>query len=270
MQRAWTRSNAWGVVALELQLDLRSAHAYRSNAQIARVVTEQWFAAEMYCPACNSDRLGRTANNCPGYDFACPECKLRLQLKSRKFSAGNRIVDAGYGAMIKAIRSDTAPSLALLQYSSSWSVTDLLVVPSFFFTEAAIEKRKPLSAFARRANWVGCNILLDKIPIDGRITVVKDGFPVSPPSVRNQYKNVLPLKELDSKARGWTLDVLRCLRSLGKQDVTLAEAYAFAGALQREHPNNKHVKDKIRQQLQVLRNLGILQFEERGRYRLVR
>ncbi len=179
-------------------------------------------------------------------------------------------MDAGYDAMITAIRSDSAPSLALLQYSRSWSVTDLLVVPSFFFTETAIEKRKPLSALARRANWVGCNILLDKIPIDGRITVVKDGMAVNPPSVRKQFKNFLPLKELDSKTRGWTLDVLRCLRSLGKQEVTLAEAYAFAGTLQREHPNNKHVKDKIRQQLQVLRDLGILEFQERGRYRLVR
>ena len=224
----------------------------------------------MYCPGCISDRLGRAPNNCPGYDFACPECKLRLQLKSRKFSVGNRIVDAGYDAMIKAIRSDAAPSLALLQYSPSWSVTDLLVVPSFFFTETAIEKRKPLSALARRANWVGCNILLDKIPVDGRITVVRDGIPVSPPSVRKLYNQTLPLRELGSKTRGWTLDVLRCLRSLGKQDVTLAEAYAFAGALQREHPNNRHVKDKIRQQLQILRDLGILEFEKRGRYRLVR
>ena len=225
----------------------------------------------MYCPACSSDRLGRAPNNCPGYDFACPECELRLQRKSRKFSAGNRIVDAGYDAMIRAIRSDKAPSLALLQYSPSWSVTDLLVVPSFFFTETAIEKRKPLSALARRANWVGCNILLDKIPIDGRITVVRDGIPASPPSVRNLYNQTLPLQELDSKTRRLERsDVLRCLRSLGKQDVTLAEAYSFADTLQREHPNNKHVKDKIRQQLQDLRNLGILEFEKRGRYRLER
>ena len=224
----------------------------------------------MYCPACRSDRLSQAPNNCPGYDFACPNCRLRLQLKSRKFSAGNRIVDAGYDAMIKAIRSDTAPSLALLQYSSSWSVTDLLIVPSFFFSETAIERRKPLSASARRANWVGCNILLDKIPVDGRIAVVRGGIPLSSSAVRNQYERMLPLQGLDAKTRGWTLDVLRCLRSLGKQEVTLAEVYGFTAILQHEHPNNKHVKEKIRQQLQVLRDLGILGFETRGQYRLIR
>jgi hypothetical protein len=30
------------------------------------------------------------------------------------------------------------------------------------------------------------------------------------------------------------------------------------------HPDNRHIKDKIRQQLQVLRDLGILRQPERG------
>jgi type II restriction enzyme len=35
------------------------------------------------------------------------------------------------------------------------------------------------------------------------------------------------------------------------------------------HPDNRHVRDKIRQQLQVLRNLGLVEFLGRGRYRSV-
>ena len=35
------------------------------------------------------------------------------------------------------------------------------------------------------------------------------------------------------------------------------------------HPENNHVKPKIRQQLQVLRDAGVLEFVSRGKYRVV-
>jgi type II restriction enzyme len=35
------------------------------------------------------------------------------------------------------------------------------------------------------------------------------------------------------------------------------------------HPDNRHVPDKIRQQLQVLRDLGFVEFLGGGRYRCV-
>ena len=44
--------------------------------------------------------------------------------------------------------------------------------------------------------------------------------------------------------------------------------YAHADKLAKLHPNNTHVRDKIRQQLQVLRDLGFLQFFGSGSYRL--
>jgi type II restriction enzyme len=170
--------------------------------------------------------------------------------------------------MIQAIRSDNAPSLALLEYSSSWSVVNLLIVPDFFFTEAAIERRKPLSATARRAYWVGCNILMDNVPLDGRIAVVANSAPLHPAVVRGQYRQVLPFRQLDTGTRGWTLDVLRGLQAIGKRELALSDVYTLEKTLQREHPKNKHVRAKIRQQLQILRDLGFLTFEARGRYRL--
>ena len=42
--------------------------------------------------------------------------------------------------------------------------------------------------------------------------------------------------------------------------------YAFAGQLQELHRCNRHVPDKTRQQLQVLRDLGLVEFLGRGRY----
>jgi type II restriction enzyme len=51
-------------------------------------------------------------------------------------------------------------------------------------------------------------------------------------------------------------------------EFTTADAYAFTRELEKLHPDNRHVKDKIRQQLQVLRDLGLLQHVGRGVWRL--
>jgi type II restriction enzyme len=249
-------------------LELRSR--YRSNSQIARVLTEKWFAGQMYCPACDSGTFVPAPNNCPGIDFTCPKCALSAQLKSRRTALTNRIVDAGYDAMIRAIRSNQAPNLFLLRYSAAWSIIDLLLIPSFFFTESAIEKRTPLSSMARRAGWVGCNILLNNVPEDGRIPVVTEGVAANPSQVRDSYQRLQPFREIEISARGWTLDILNIVRKLGKKDVSLPEFYQFEGLLQGLHPNNKNVRPKIRQQLQVLRDLGYLGFEGGGHYRVLR
>jgi len=42
------------------------------------------------------------------------------------------------------------------------------------------------------------------------------------------------------------------------------------GWLAKLHPKNKHIPDKIRQQLQVLRDHGIIEFLGRGEYRIKR
>jgi len=49
----------------------------------------------------------------------------------------------------------------------------------------------------------------------------------------------------------------------------VSDVYAHAAALSKLPPQNAHIHDKIRQQLQVLRDLGRLEFLGRGRYRLV-
>jgi type II restriction enzyme len=72
--------------------------------------------------------------------------------------------------------------------------------------------------------------------------------------VRERFKRVKPLKEISVMERGWTLDVLNGVRSLGKKEFTNTDAYTLAGQLEQLHPDNRHVRDKIRQQLQVLRD----------------
>lgn len=67
---------------------------------------------------------------------------------------------------------------------------------------------------------------------------------------------------------GWTLDVLNGVRSLGKKEFTNTDAYTLAGQLEKLHPDNRHVRDKIRQQLQVLRDAKLLVHVGSGVWRL--
>jgi type II restriction enzyme len=62
------------------------------------------------------------------------------------------------------------------------------------------------------------------------------------------------------------LDVLNAVRRLMKAEFALDDVYAFESELQAAHPKNRNVKPKIRQQLQVLRDLGFIQFTGQGRY----
>ncbi|MCD8007691.1 MAG: hypothetical protein LUF68_01930, partial [Clostridiales bacterium] len=54
-----------------------------------------------------------------------------------------------------------------------------------------------------------------------------------------------------------------------KVQFTLSEVYDFRDELKRQHPDNHNIEAKIRQQLQVLHDKGILEFVDRGVYRKI-
>ena len=64
----------------------------------------------------------------------------------------------------------------------------------------------------------------------------------------------------------WTLNVKNCIASLANTRFTLQEIYAFDSRLQKQHPDNQHIKAKIRQQLQILRDQKYLVFLGNGKY----
>jgi type II restriction enzyme len=256
---------------MRLELPIESGAGYKSASQVARVVTEAWALGNMYCPACVSNNLTDTANNTEAVDFVCGRCAAGYQLKAKSGAIGRKVVDAGYDAMIRAIEKDQLPHFLFLGYSKdSFRVNDLVLVPSFCLGRSAIEARKPLAETARRAGWVGCNIVLDYVPPEGRIPIIEGGRVVSKAAVRRSFQEVQPLSELATEVRGWTLDVLTAARSLGKDMFELGEMYRFEERLGRIHPGNKNVRPKIRQQLQILRDLGYLEFVRRGVYRWVK
>jgi len=252
---------------VNLQCSGQSAEGLRSPSQIARAVSEDWCTREMFCPGCNADSLVKTRSGSPACDFICGSCNERYELKSGKRTVAGRIPDSAYGAMVAAIRNDKTPNLLAMQYSPALQVLNLLLIPRYFFTESVIEKRPPLSLNARRAGWVGCNILLNRIPADGQIPVVINGVASNKANVREQFARAKALTQLSVPERGWTVDVLNGVHDLGRKEFTLVEAYSLEGYLTDLHPKNRHVRAKIRQQLQVLRDLGFLQFLGDGRYR---
>ena len=171
--------------------------------------------------------------------------------------------------MKRALERDAFPHLFLLHYDwSSRRVSDLFLIPRYFLSLSAIEARKPLGPNARRAGWIGCNIVLSHVPPDGRIPVVDSGAAIPSMVVRKRFAATRVMGQVVSPERGWTLDLLTALRSLGQEEFSLGEAYAFESHLSTLHPNNRHVRPKIRQQLQVLRDLEFVTFLGSGQYQL--
>lgn len=81
-------------------------------------------------------------------------------------------------------------------------------------------------------------------------------------------KTLFLQEEKEISAKGWLLDVMICIERLKRKEFSLSEVYTFEDELGKKYPNNKHIKDKIRQQLQVLRDKDYLQFTNKGNYRL--
>lgn len=100
---------------------------------------------------------------------------------------------------------------------------------------------------------------------DGRtpLTII-----ATPEQVRARFERVKPLKELSIKQRGWALDVLNIVRRLGKMQFTNQDVYAFERELEQLHAGNRHIRDKIRQQLQNLARAGFLIHAGRNDYRV--
>jgi len=255
---------------MNLFFDTKLADEYTSTPQKIRVLTEDWVDRQVYCPNCGHLDIDKYRNNKPVADFFCSNCREDYELKSKKSFVGTKIVDGAYRTMIERLQSINNPNFFLLNYDlSDFSVLNFLVIPKHFFIPNIIEKRKALSQTARRAGWVGCNILLQSIPQTGKIFFVKDKQIESKEKVLAKWQKTLFLREeKEIEAKGWLLDIMICVDKLGVKDFLLDEVYTFENELSKKHPDNRHIKDKIRQQLQVLRDKGYLKFIERGRYRL--
>lgn len=255
---------------MNLRFDLSLADRYNSSSQIARVLTEKWIENNMFCPRCGNTSLNHFENNRPVADFFCPICKNEYELKSKNGSLGDKINDGSYDTMINRITSNANLDFFFMSYiAKEHKVNDLILIPKYFFVPDIIEKRKPLAQTARRAGWTGCNILISKIPEQGKIPIIINGYLINKDMIIYKTNKSQSLETQDMLSRGWLMDILSCVNQITNNEFNLDEMYAYENILACKHPDNNNIRAKIRQQLQFLRDKGYIEFLGRGRYRKI-
>lgn len=252
---------------MKLSFNTKFAEGYKSKSQIARVLSENWVKENSYCPCCGGIELNEYENNRPVADFFCKKCDEDFELKSKNGKLSSVINDGAYYAMIERINSNKNPNFFFLTYSKNWIVENFIIIPKQFFTPEIIIKRNSLKETAKRAGWIGCNINISNIAEVGKIFLIKDSKIIDKKVVENSFNKTLFLRDKKTDAKGWLLDVMLCVDAIHSNVFTLDDIYQFENKLKLKYPNNNFIRDKIRQQLQVLRDKGIIEFIGRGNYK---
>lgn len=232
-------------------------------------MSETWVGKNMFCPICGNLHISKLDNNMPVADLQCENCGEIYELKSKQGKIGNKINDGAYATMLERINSSSNPDLFVMSYSKDYQVTDLILIPKFFFVQSIIEKRKPLAHTARRAGWVGCNIVFGDVPTQGKIKIIENQKLYDTKEIIENYAQIKRLQINNLENRGWLMDVLNCVNEINTTDFSLQDIYEFTEHLQEKHIKNHNIEAKIRQQLQILRNKGFIEFTTRGHYRKI-
>jgi type II restriction enzyme len=252
---------------MDLTLDLSLGERYKSETQKARVISEAWAERNAFCCSCGGV-LSRGQNNARVLDFTCAKCHKDFELKSIRGTFANKVPDGAFTAMMERLRDVSSPDFFFLTYDLKTAcVTDFFAVPTSFLDSTVIEKRKPLGPDARRAGWIGCNIVMHRIPEAGKVFYVRNREILKKSAVIETWERTVFLRrEASLEARGWTLEILRIIQSFSAREFTLQRMYDFEAQLKKRFPRNNFIRAKIRQQLQVLRDAGLSGFNGRGRY----
>ncbi len=252
---------------MKIDFNTKIAQSYKSNSQKIRVLSEDWVNSEIFCPNCGF-RINSYENGKPVADFYCSHCSEDYELKSKKDSMGKEIVDGAYETMLERLRSSNNPNFFFLNYDiRNYEVLNFAVIPKHFFVPEIIKKRN--RGIRNRPNYIMCSIDLTGIPKSGKIFYIKNKKIENKDKVLENWQKTLFLRESKkAELKGWILDIMNCIDKLGKNEFTLDEMYSFENLLHHRYTGNEHIKDKIRQQLQFLRDKNYLEFLGNGRYRL--
>jgi hypothetical protein len=105
--------------------------------------------------------------------------------------------------------------------------------------------------------------LKSRLPTRTQIRVIEGEEAETLELPTNEAEELLPV------TAGWTHLVFQRLLRFGRIEFTTDEAFrACVPEIARRFPQNGHPREKVRQQLQVLRDLGLVHFLAPGHYRL--
>lgn len=251
-----------------LSFDLSEAGRYNSERQTIRDLTESWLGANGYCPNCGCKPISKFENNKPVADFFCSRCDEQFELKSKAgLSSGSKVPDGAYNTMIQRIQANDNPNFFFLAYKKAdYSVQQLILVPKHFITVDMIVPRK--RALKGRPNYLMCDMDISSLPESGKIHLIDRAQMINPETVYKQWQANLFLRQQKLEKKGWLLAIMRCIDKLPEK-FNLMQMYEFETQLKLQFPENNHIKDKIRQQLQILRDQNVIEFLARGQYRKV-
>ncbi|MBW8041776.1 MAG: hypothetical protein FVQ85_17505 [Planctomycetes bacterium] len=111
--------------------------------------------------------------------------------------------------------------------------------------------------------------ILAKVPKEKRIKFEKsekDLFPKEPYEPEDDLYDG-GVKTIANTLSGWRLDTFNVVSKIPVNIFKLDQVYANKQHLQELHPENRNIDAKIRQQLQELRDLGLVEFLGGGVYR---
>lgn len=91
-------------------------------------------------------------------------------------------------------------------------------------------------------------------------TLVKP-FPLIKENSYAYYEDII------EKLSGWQKDIFVIINGFNSDYFTLKDLYLWQDKLKQIHPKNNTIEEKIRQVLQQLRDYGLIEFEEKGKYK---
>ena len=113
-----------------------------------------------------------------------------------------------------------------------------------------------------------CSINLVPLPESGKIFLIDNSRIIEPEIVLKKWQSNLFLRNQNTERKGWLLAIMKCIDQL-PEEFTLSQMYEFENKLSIQFPQNNHIKDKIRQQLQILRDQNMIEFIGRGLYKKI-
>lgn len=131
-------------------------------------------------------------------------------------------------------------------------------------------------------------VLIDEVSVVTDIVNDFEQLKINESTIRVEHKHIIQMEHMVEKLTlsntmnslsnnssaiianefsGWKRDVFDIINSLKQDIVQLDDILAFVPFLQEKHPANNHVQAKIRQQLQKLRDIGLVDFLGNGVYK---
>ena len=80
------------------------------------------------------------------------------------------------------------------------------------------------------------------------------------------WEKTAPLDEVSNKARGWLAVTLGIVDRLNKPVFAISDVYDHEAQLSKIFPENRNIRAKLRQQLQLLRDIRLIEFLGNGKY----